>query len=220
MGLFKSIKRTSILFILFFSTHIYGQETIIPLTEGNWIGGLSGNVSWDDYKINNSQIDGFGFSVSSRNGMFVQNDLSIGFDFQWSEKELNNSYYSSEYNRLGFVGLWIRYYIPFFGTGIAMYPEVSVGYGNYKSTTTTIGNHLDSFGPDVFIGGNYISADGFAYNIGLGVTKFILNTIAFEITARYQGGKLTGDHEFYEDQDYEIELSNVDILFGIMLYLK
>ncbi len=55
------IKRSSIIFILLFATHLYGQGTIIPLTEGGWVGGLSGNVSWDNNKINNSQVDGFGF---------------------------------------------------------------------------------------------------------------------------------------------------------------
>ncbi len=212
------IKRSSFLFILLFATQVYSQETIIPLTKGGWVGGLSGNVSWDNYKINNSQIDGFNFSVSSRNGRFVLNDLSVGFDFQWSEKEKTSDNFYTEFNRLGFAGLWIRYYIPFFGTGLAMYPEVSAGYGNFKFSVEK--NYTGGVEPAV-VNNNSISADGFAYNIGLGITKFISNTIAFEITGRYQGGSLSGNYEYYDkSQEHKIELSNIDILFGIMIYLK
>ena len=141
------------------------------------------------------------------------NDLAVGFDFQWSGKEIT-SQYNSEFNRLGFIGLWARYYIPFFGTGLAMYPEASLGYGNYKTEID-----YKSMISSVHSG---ISADGFAYNIGLGVTRFISNNIAFEITGRYQGGTLTGerDHTYEENSHVEIELANIDILFGIMIYLK
>lgn len=212
----KTLKRIFLISILLFVTQTYAQETIIPLTKGGWVGGLSGNVSWDDYKINDSEIDGFGFSVSSRNGRFVISDLAVGFDFQWSEKELGKNISNSEFNRLGFVGLWIRYYIPFFGTGLAMYPEVSAGYGNYKIEknyeNSVWGNHQN------------LSADGFAYNIGIGITKFVSNNIAFEITGRYQGGILSGEDSHpaldVDDTEIEIELANIDILFGIMIYLK
>ncbi len=209
MKIFQLLKRICFFSILLFATQTYGQETIIPLTEGGWVGGLSGNVSWDDYKVNGSQVDGFNFSVSSRNGQFVINNLSVGFDFQWSEDELTawlqNSDKDYEKNRLGFFGLWSRYYIPFIGTGWAIFPEISLGYASYKSKieNTLVSNSIIEN-----------SADGFAYNLGLGATMFVSNNVAFETTVRYQGGKLTGDN------DLEIELSNIDILFGIMIYLK
>ena len=203
------LKRISFFSMLLFTTQAYGQETIIPLTEGGWVGGLSGNVSWDDYKVNSSQVDGFNFSVSSRNGQFVINNLSVGFDLQWSEDELTavlqNGDKNYEKNRLGFIGLWSRYYIPFIGTGAAVFPEISLGYASYKSSIE-----------DELVSSSIIenSADGFAYNLGLGATMFVSNNVAFETTVRYQGGKLTGN------DDLEIELSNIDILFGIMIYLK
>ena len=209
MTIFPFLKRICFFSILLFATQTYGQETIIPLTEGGWVGGLSGNVSWDDYKVNGSQVDGFNFSVSSRNGQFVINNLSVGFDFQWSEDELTawlqNGDKDYEKNRLGFFGLWSRYYIPFIGTGWAIFPEISLGYASYKSKieNTLVSNSIIEN-----------SADGFAYNLGLGATMFVSNNVAFETTVRYQGGKLTGDN------DLEIELSNIDILFGIMIYLK
>ncbi len=215
---FAFIKRSSIIFILLFVTHLFGQETIIPLAKGGWVGGLSGNVSWDDYKINNSQVDGFNFSVSSRNGRFVMDDLSVGFDFQWKEKELAFQNQKTEFERHGFIGLWMRYYVPFFGTSLAMYPEASVGYGNYKSETRHSNAHWNIH--------NLTTADGFAYNVGLGITQFISNTISFEITGRYQGGTLSGtgpnndEYSYKSKSNIEIELSNIDILFGIMIYLK
>ncbi|MDA3861184.1 MAG: hypothetical protein PF445_08145 [Melioribacteraceae bacterium] len=49
---------------------------------------------------------------------------------------------------------------------------------------------------------------------------FVSNNVDFEITGHYQGGKLSGDSEYGEDYYYEIELSNIDVLFGIMIYLK
>ena len=51
---------------------------------------------------------------------------------------------------------------------------------------------------------------------------FVSNNIAFEATGRYQGGKLKGDYEFFGEtlDDLEIKLSNIDVLFGIMIYLR
>ena len=139
------LKRTSYFIFFIFAVQVYGQETILPLTTGGWVGGLSGNLGWDNYTSSasnpteyNSESEGFGFIFSSRNGQFVMNNLSVGFDFQWNEYDLNTKYMDgsedSKTNRLGFFGLWSRYYIPFIGTGWAIYPEVSLGYGNFKST--------------------------------------------------------------------------------------
>jgi len=47
--IFKLLKRISFFSILLLTTQTYGQGIIIPLTEGGWVGGLSGNVSWNDY---------------------------------------------------------------------------------------------------------------------------------------------------------------------------
>ncbi len=222
------LKKISFFSVLLLVTQIYGQETIIPLTQGGWVGGLSGNVSWNNYDTfassnesnssYNSKSDGFGFSLSSRNGRFVINNLSVGFDLEWSENELTTNLNSGEEykkNRLGFFGLWSRYYIPFIGTGWAVFPEASIGYGNYKLITDEIG------GPDVILR-DEISADGLAYNLGFGATMFVSNNVAFETTLRYQGGTLKGDFEKRGTlfDNYEIELSNIDILFGIMIYLK
>ena len=214
MAIFPFLKRISFFFILLFTTQAIGQETIIPLTEGGWVGGLSGNVSWDDYRVNGSQVDGFNFSVSSRNGQFVINNLSVGFDLQWSEDELKtlSEYGEKDYtkNRLGFIGLWSRYYIPFIGTGASIFSEVSLGYSNYNYETELSWDRADY----IFPTHTNNSADGFVYNLGLGATMFVSNNVAFESTVRYQGGKLTGN------DNLEIELSNIDILFGIMIYLK
>lgn len=227
MTIFPFLKRICFFSILLFATQTYGQETIIPLTEGGWVGGLSGNVSWNAYNssasntANNydSKSDGFGFSVSSRNGHFVINNLSVGFDLQWSENELTTKHIdgSEDYNknRLGFFGLWSRYYISFMGTGWAIFPEISLGYGNFKSI-------MDPINYQTVVQKNETSADGFVYNLGFGATMFVSNNVAFEITLRYQGGTLKGDLDDKGEQfdNLEIELSNIDILFGIMIYLK
>lgn len=207
---------------------INAQGTIIPLMQGGWVGGLSGNLGWDNYSINasnsnldvNSKVKGFNFTISSRNGRFVENNSVIGLDLQWEQKNSTTTpqnltggeSYIKE--RLGFIGLWMRYYIPFIGTGWAIYPEASLGYGNFKSIEDELRLELRRR--------KEISADGFAYNVGFGATMFVSNNIAFEATGRYQGGKLKGDYEFAEEtaDNLEIKLSNIDVLFGIMIYLR
>ena len=51
---------------------------------------------------------------------------------------------------------------------------------------------------------------------------FVSNNIAFEATGRYQGGTLKGNYEVYSESldNLEIKLSNIDILFGIMIYMR
>jgi len=96
----KSLIRVFVFLILLFTTKSYSQETIIPLTKGGWVGGLSGNVSWDDYNSSSNgytaKTDGFGFSISSRNGRFVMNNLSVGFRIPYGfwniYKSMNSSY--------------------------------------------------------------------------------------------------------------------------------
>lgn len=221
------LKRICYFTFFIFATLASGQETILPLTTGGWVGGLSGNVGWDNYNSSasntvdnyDSKTEGFGFTISSRNGQFVMNNLSVGFDFQWNEHDLNTKYSDgSEDNktdRLGFFGLWSRYYIPFIGTGWAIFPEVSLGYGNFKSINDPINTQTD-------LQKKEISADGFAYNLGFGATMFVSNNVAFETTLRYQGGTLKGDlnDEGKQYDNLEIELSNIDIIFGIMIYLR
>ena len=221
------------LIILTLSTSIYSQGTIIPLMQEGWVGGLSGFIGWDDYsaKANNadwdidSETEGFGFVISSRNGRFVQDNLAFGFDFQWKEEHLTTTRYDVPLDvnptevyrkdKLGFIGFWLRYYIPFIGTGWAIYPEASVGYGTFKTTEE----------PNPFpesTGEVSRNADGLVYNVGFGGTIFVSNNVAFEATARYQGGKLAGDYENNRENldNLEVKLSNIDILFGIMVYLR
>ncbi len=217
------------IFFVIANSLIYAQGTIIPLMQDSWVGGLSGNLGWDNYSINasnsnygvDSKVKGFSFTISSRNGKFVEDNAVIGFDLQWEDGNLTttpqNISGSESYTkkRLGFVGLWMRYYIPFIGSGWAIFPEASVGYGNYKSVNEeTVNNNL--------VTKSNALADGFVYNVGLGATIFVSNNIAFEATGRYQGGKLKGDYEFTGQtlDNLEIRLSNIDVLFGIMIYMR
>lgn len=230
--------KSSVKFLVFLSlilcyNSLYAQGTIIPLKQEGWVGGLSGFVGWDNYsaKASNthrnidSDTEGFGFVISSRNGRFVQDNLAFGFDFLWEEKHLTTTRYDLEpldiyptevyrKDRLGFIGFWLRYYIPFIGTGWAIYPEASVGYGAFKTTEE----------PTPFPGTGEVTrkADGLVYNLGFGGTIFVSNNVAFETTVRYQGGNLTGEYEIDSEKldNLEVKLSNVDILFGIMVYLR
>jgi len=232
----KSTFITLILTIFWFTISIDGQSTIIPLMQNGWVGGLSGNLGWDNYSVKasndamdmeyvDSKVNGFNFTISSRNGKFVENNSVLGFDLQWEQNSLTttpqnisgNKSYTKE--RLGFIGLWMRYYIPFIGTGWAIFPEASLGYGNFKSVEEDYPPPISSM---MYITETTATADGFVYNVGLGATMFVSNNIAFEATGRYQGGKLKGDYEFAGEtvDNLEIKLSNIDVLFGIMIYLR
>jgi len=233
--------RKTIFSIFLLTIIINAQGTIIPLMQDGWVGGLSGNLGWDNYTINagnenfdvDSKAKGFGFIISSRNGRFVEDNAVLGFDLQWEQNSLTTEPMGSLSNgssfpagiekytktRLGFFGLWMRYYIPFIGTGWAIYPEASLGYGNYHST-----NEFTEATGGTMTSNTSASADGFVYNVGLGATMFVSNNVAFEATGRYQGGKLKGNYEFAFTgetlDDLEIKLSNIDVLFGIMVYLR
>lgn len=233
---FKFLKafRKTIFSIFLLTIIINAQGTIIPLMQDGWVGGLSGNLGWDNYSVNannnsldvGSRVEEFSFTISSRNGKFVEDNAVIGFDFQWEENSITHTPESidgimdNNKKRLGFIGLWMRYYIPFIGTGWAIYPEASAGYGNYKSVNE---NYPPSpISSMMYITKTIATADGFVYNIGFGATMFVSNNVAFEVTGRYQGGKLKGDYEFAGEtlDNLEIKLSNIDVLFGIMIYLK
>lgn len=215
------------------SASTYAQGTIIPLMQEGWVGGLSGFIGWDNYSAKASNIywnvdsetEGFGFVISSRNGRFVQNNLAFGFDFQWEE---NNTTVTNQFldgyeilnkDRLGFVGFWLRYYIPLIGSGWAVYPELSIGYGNYRTSEEP--GFTPSYSSMYFYKTSG-KADGLVYNAGFGGTIFVSNNVAFEATARYQGGKLTGDYQVNDEklENLEVKLSNIDVLFGIMVYLR
>ncbi len=233
------IFRRIIFSIFLLAIIINAQGTIIPLMQDGWVGGLSGNLGWDNYttKADNGstfidlESNGFGFIISSRNGRFVEDNVVFGFDLQWEEKNLTTIPVNSQSDgsslpfgidtysktRLGFIGFWFRYYIPFIGTGWAVFPEVSAGYGNYRSRN----EFSESVGSSP-ISNMSGSADGFVYHVGFGGTIFVSNNVAFEATARYQGGNLTGNYEIRSQKldNLEIKLSNVDVLFGIMVYLR
>jgi hypothetical protein len=90
---------------------------------------------------------------------------------------------------------------------LAMFIEGSAGYAVFDQEQNKLG-----YGEaDYYIGK---SANGFAYNAGVGFSLFVSPNAAFEITGRYQGGSLNGD------QDLNIKLNNIYILFGIQIYLR
>jgi opacity protein-like surface antigen len=187
------------------------------LKKGGWTGGLAGWVGWENFKTSdnnsNSKVDGYNFIFSSRNGSLVENYGVFGFDFQWQQKDRTtspdpNTNNQSEYlnEKIWFLGLWGRYYFPMEGE-LAMFIEGSAGYAVFDQEQSKLG-----YGEADYYTGK--SANGFAYNAGAGFSLFVSPNAAFEITGRYEGGSLNGD------QDLNIKLSNIYILFGIQIYLR
>jgi len=200
------------------------------LKKGGWTGGLAGWVGWENFEVSeqtndinsNSKVDGYNFIFSSRNGSLVENFGVFGFDFQWRQRDRNvkpdpNPDNSSESNneKIWFLGLWARYYLPLEGE-FAMFIEGSGGYAsfsqNYELVTTEE--------PD--IENSNSSANGFAYNAGVGFTLFVSPNAAFEVTGRWEGGKLTGtkNYDSGNSGDLEVKLGNIFILFGFQVYLR
>jgi len=211
-----------LLFIFIISISVSAQNNMQQaLKKGGWTGGLAGWVGWENFKTSDkiddvnydSKIDGYNFIISSRNGSLVENNGVFGFDFQWQQKDRTtspdpNTNNQSEYlnEKIWFLGLWGRYYFPLKGE-LAMFIEGSAGYAVFDQEQNKQG-----YGEADYFSGK--SADGFAYNAGGGFSLFVSPNAAFEITGRWEGGSLNGD------QDLNIKLSNISMLFGIQIYLR
>ena len=186
------------------------------LKKGGWTGGLAGWVGWENFKISenfNSKVDGYNFIISSRNGSLVENNGVFGFDFQWRQKDRTitpdpNTNNQNEYinEKIWFLGLWARYYLPLEGE-FAMFIEGSAGYAVFNQSQDKIGYGEMDYSINK-------SANGFAYNAGVGFSLFVSPNAAFELTGRWEGGSLNGD------QELNIKLGNIFILFGFQVYLR
>jgi hypothetical protein len=183
------------------------------LKKGGWTGGMAGWVGWENYDVseNNSTVDGYNFIFSSRNGSIVETNGVFGFDFQWREKhrtikESNPDKLSETVkDKVWFIGLWARYYIPW-GGNFAMFLEGSGGYAVFSNEYEIVN--------DEYTSGSETFANSFAYNGGIGISHFVSQNAAFELTGRWEGGSLNGD------EDLNITLGNIFILFGFQVYLR
>jgi hypothetical protein len=225
------MKRTILGFAILFSIQIYPQFNLEQaLKKGGWSGGLAGWFGWENFNISENlgdvtdkaTVDGFNFIFSSRNGSIVETNGVFGFDFQWRErttttKPVLKTSTTSEYlkERVWFLGLWGRYYIPW-GGNFAMFLEGSGGYAvfsqEYEITT-----------PLEYATNNYEAfANGFAYNLGIGISHFVSSNAAFEITGRWEGGSLNGNKDYaqFGNNDLNVKLGNIFILFGFQIYLR
>jgi len=205
----------NILFIIFIlSKLVYPQlNREEALKKGGWTGGMAGWVGWENYDVseNNSTVHGYNFIFSSRNGSIVETNGVFGFDFQWREKhrtikESNPAKLSETVkDKVWFIGLWARYYIPW-GGNFAMFLEGSGGYAVFSKEYEIV--------TDEYTSGSETFANGFAYNGGIGISHFVSQNAAFELTGRWEGGSLNGD------EDLNITLGNIFILFGFQIYLR
>lgn len=207
------IKKIFLLIFLFASIIYSQQNREVALTKGGWSGGLAGWLGWENYDVseNNSTVDGYNFIFSSRNGSIVETNGVFGFDFQWREKhrtikESNPAKLSETVkDKVWFLGLWARYYIPW-GGNFAMFLEGSGGYAVFSKENEII--------TDEHTSESETFANGFAYNAGIGISHFVSQNAAFELTGRWEGGSLNGD------EDLNITLGNIFILFGFQIYLR
>ncbi|MBE0572507.1 MAG: hypothetical protein IH618_13265 [Ignavibacteriaceae bacterium] len=213
------------LLICILSISIYPQlNREEALKQGGWSGGLAGWVGWENYDVseNNSEVDGYNFIFSSRNGSIVETNGVFGFDFQWRERNRtitpepnpNNTSESID-EKVWFLGLWARYYIPF-GGNFSMFFEGSGGYAVYSQKNETITDL------ELAYYNNQAYANGFAYNGGIGISHFVSQNAAFELTGRYEGGSLNGENENYigTKNVLNVKLKNIFILFGFQIYLR
>lgn len=216
-----NIKDIFILFLILTSSTYSQLNRQEALKKGGWCGGLAGWIGWENFKTSekingfdsNSKTEGYNFIFSSRNGSLVETNGVFGFDFQWRQKDRTtspdpNTYNQSEYlnEKIWFLGLWARYYFPLEGE-FAMFIEGSGGYAVFEQVQDKTG-----FGEAVY--NEEKSANGFAYNAGAGFSLFVSPNAAFEITGRWEGGSLNGDN------DLNIKIGNIFILFGFQIFLK
>jgi opacity protein-like surface antigen len=217
--------------ILAISAATYSQPNMVQaLQKGGWTGGLAGWVGWENYKTDVNlgdrsevaKVDGFNFIFSSRNGSIVETNGVFGFDFQWREKSRttkpdpnpgNLSEYEKE--RVWFLGLWARYYFRL-GGNFSFFIEGSGGYAVFDQVNELVTTEEQSTRK------LESSANGFAYNGGVGFSHFISTNAAFEITGRWEGGSLNGEKENFDGSkgDLNVKLGNIFILFGFQIYLR
>jgi hypothetical protein len=201
------------LLIVFAITLHSQQNREQALTKGGWTGGIAGWLGWENYDVseNDSEVDGYNFIFSSRNGSIVETNGVFGFDFQWREKHRKTTAPSPDKlsetvkDKVWFIGLWARYYIPW-GGNFAMFLEGSGGYAVFSKEYEIV--------TDEYTSGSETFTNGFAYNGGIGISHFVSQNAAFELTGRWEGGSLNGD------EDLNIKLGNIFILFGFQIYLK
>ena len=213
------IKKIFLLIFLIASIIYSQQNREVALTKGGWSGGLAGWLGWENYNTtlnlgetsDAAKVDGYNFIFSSRNGSIVETNGVFGFDFQWREKhrtikESNPDKLSETVkDKVWFIGLWARYYIPW-GGNFAMFLEGSGGYAVFSKEYEIV--------TDEYTSGSETFANGFAYNGGIGISHFVSQNAAFELTGRWEGGSLNGD------EDLNITLGNIFILFGFQIYLQ
>lgn len=221
----------SLLFIsIVTSNSIFSQPNLEQaLQKGGWTGGLAGWIGWENFETNvdfgnhsdAETVDGFNFIFSSRNGSIVETNGVFGFDFQWREKTRTsepdpNPQNVSEYEkeRIWFLGLWARYYFRL-GGNFAFFIEGSGGYAVFSQSNEIIDTDELRFKYQS-------SANGFAYNGGIGFSHFISPNAAFEVTGRWEGGSLNGEKENPDGSkgDLNVKLGNIFILFGFQVYLR
>lgn len=216
------MKNFLLVIFIFTSISCYAQRNLEQaLRKGGWSGGLSGWVGWENFKTtdnnSDSKIHGYNFVFNSHNGSLVEDYGVFGFDFQWRQRNRttspdpnpnNQSEYSNE--KLWFLGLWGRYYIPV-GGELALFIEGSGGYAVFDQEEDKTG-----YGEADYYSGN--SANGFAYNAGLGFSIFVSPNAAFEITGRYEGGSLNGEND--SSNDSNVKLMDFYILFGFQIFLR
>jgi len=221
------IKKIFLLIFLIASIIYSQQNREVALTKGGWSGGLAGWLGWENYNTtlnlgetsDAAKVDGYNFIFSSRNGSIVETNGVFGFDFQWREKhrtikESNPDKLSETVkDKVWFIGLWARYYIPW-GGNFAMFLEGSGGYAVFSKEYEIV--------TDEYTSGSETFANGFAYNGGIGISHFVSQNAAFELTGRYEGGSLNGDNENYAGvkNDLNVKLKNIFILFGFQIYLR
>jgi|APLow6443716910_1056828.scaffolds.fasta_scaffold10669_2 hypothetical protein len=220
-----------LLLIFIVSISIYPQlNREEALKQGGWSGGMAGWIGWENFTTDinlengsdKAKVDGYNFIFSSRNGSIVETNGVFGFDFQWREKHRTtkpdpNPENLSEISKdkVWFVGLWARYYIPF-GGNLAMFFEGSGGYAVFDQETFYDGP--GEAAPQI----TESFANGFAYNAGIGFSHFVSANAAFEITGRWEGGSLNGNTQINDDssRDLNVKLGNIFILFGFQIYLR
>ncbi|MDT3741406.1 MAG: hypothetical protein RO257_18110 [Candidatus Kapabacteria bacterium] len=221
------------LFLFVFSTSLFSQvgndEYFSPFSIDTWIFGIAGNAAFDNNHAdlnstglsNKSNISNTSYNINSRNGRMLFKNVAVGMDLQWSNNNQNikpdpnpTNAEQIDYEVLGFIGLWGRFYQPFANDKYALFGEFSIGYLSYHDESNNKGNGQS-------IENHITDADGLGYNLGLGASLFATKHVAFELTARYELGELTGKTTTLteEELDFKINQKRINLLLGIQVYL-
>lgn len=149
------------LFVFCLAPQVLFSQARDSFFEGVRLYGISGFASWDSFEMDSLSFDAKEYDIEAQAGIFLTDELAVGFDLSYSVAVLESMNSNSEKNTL-IVGGFARYYFLLGNSNFAIYPELSVGFTRADLDFEEI-------------------LDGWSYRAGPGIAYFFLPNVSTEL---------------------------------------